>query len=347
MVGVLTKIAMPVCNILAGALVGIMVVSNPARSADPGTWPVHGKLLGKNGNKSEDMSGIACARPQGFPHDCLVIDDNVQAAQFVTLKDGEIIAGETIRLIDNNFNGKDLELDGEGVAYAGGFYYVIGSHGYPRDSEHRLDPERDADKITARIAASSQIVRFRSDGSSATSSVERTAKLHPIIAQVSALSPHLDRRLDENGVTIEGIAVRSGRILAGFRGPSLDNGRAAVLSVPIDSVFGNEAPVDKRLFELPLGEGRGVRDLAVFNDGVLVLAGPTASGPGPYAIYWWNGESEDVKLLKDLADVVGANRERKAEGLLPLDESASGLRVLILFDSEKEGAPVAVMIPRP
>lgn len=98
---------------------------------------------------------------------------------------------------------------------------------------------------------------------------------------------------------------------------------------------------------MPLGEGRGVRDLAVFNDGVLVLAGPTASGPGPYAIYWWNGESEDVKLLKDLADVVGANRERKAEGLLPLDESASGLRVLILFDSEKEGAPVAVMIPRP
>jgi hypothetical protein len=50
---------------------------------------------------------------------------------------------------------------------------------------------------------------------------------------------------------------------------------------------------------------------------------------------------------KDLADVVGANGERKAEGLLPLDESASGLRVLILFDSEKEGAPVAVMIPRP
>jgi hypothetical protein len=30
-----------------------------------------------------------------------------------------------------------------------------------------------------------------------------------------------------------------------------------------------------------------------------------------------------------------------------MDESASGLRVLILFDSEKEGAPVAVMIPRP
>lgn len=251
MVGVLTKIAMPVCNILAAALVGMMVVSNPARSADPGTWPVHGKLLGKNGNKSEDMSGIACARPQGFPRDCLVIDDNVQAAQFVTLKDGEIIAGETIRLIDNNFNGKDLELDGEGVAYAGGFYYVIVSHGYPRDSEHRLDLERDADKITARIAASSQIVRFRSDGSSATSSVERTAKLHPIIAQVSALSPYLDRRLDEDGVTIEGIAVRSGRILAGFRGPSLDNGRAAVLSVAIDSVFGNEAPLTNAFSSCP------------------------------------------------------------------------------------------------
>jgi hypothetical protein len=78
-----------------------------------------------------------------------------------------------------------------------------------------------------------------------------------------------------------------------------------------------------------------------------VLAGPTASDPGPYAIYWWDGESDEVRLLKDLAEIVGANGERKAEALLPLDEGASGLRVLILFDSEKEGAPVATVIPRP
>jgi Protein of unknown function (DUF3616) len=346
--GASTPMAMASRHLAAAAAILIfsLLAGGPVTAGDDGQWPVHGRLLGKNDKKSEDVSGIACTTSRGFPRSCLVIDDNVQQAQFVTVKDGEIVAGDTIALIDNSFDGKDLELDGEGVAHADGFYYVIGSHGHPRDSDHKLDPVKDAVKIAARIAASSQIVRFRSDGDSATSEVERTAKLRAIIAQESALAPFVDRRLENNGLTIEGIAVRRGRILAGFRGPALSDGRAAVLSVATDSVFGS-APPGVRLHRLPLGEGRGIRDLAAFGDGVLVLAGPTASDPGPSAIYWWDGESEDVRLLKDLADIVGKKGERKAEGLLPLDESASGLRVLILFDSEKEGAPVTTVIPRP
>jgi Protein of unknown function (DUF3616) len=323
-----------------------LIAAGQPMARDDDTWPVHGRLLGKDDKKSGDVSGIACAKSRGLPRPCLVIDDNVQFAQFVTVKEGELIAGETIALIDNSFDGKYLELDGEGVAYADGFYYVMGSHGHPRDSRHDHDREKDAAKIAARIAASSQIVRFRSDGDRATSAVERTGKLRAIIAQEPALASFVDRRLEDNGLTIEGIAVRRGRILAGFRGPMLSNGRAAVLSVAVDGVFGNASP-GARLHRLPLGDGRGVRDLAAFGDGVLVLAGPTASDPGPYAIYWWDGESDEVRLLKDLADIVGADGARKAEGLLALDENASGLRVLILFDSKKEGAPIAIVIPRP
>src|SRR5262245_60242756 len=92
-------------------------------SANAQTWPVTGRLIGKDGEKSVDVSGIACAAAQGFPRSCLVIDDNLQAAQFVTLKNGELIAGDPIRLIDNSHKGKPLELDGEGVAFADGFYY--------------------------------------------------------------------------------------------------------------------------------------------------------------------------------------------------------------------------------
>jgi hypothetical protein len=312
---------------------------------DQGTWAVKGKLLGKPDEKSKDVSGIACAAPQGFPRSCVVIDDNSQAAQFVTVNDGDIVAGDQIPLIDDSFEGKALELDGEGVAYADGFYYVIGSHGHPRDSDHKLDPVRDAAKIKARIAAASQIVRFRAGSDGTASSIERTAKLRTIMAAEPALAPSLDRRLENNGLTIEGIAIRQGRILVGCREPALSNGRAAVLSVAIGGLFGN-APADARLYRLPLGEGRGVRDLAVFGDSVLVLAGPAMSDPGPAAIYRWDGESEDVLLLKDLAVLVGKDGTRKAEALLPLDESPSGLRVLILFDSEKEGAPADITIPR-
>jgi hypothetical protein len=309
------------------------------------TWPVDGKLQGKNGKISKHVSGIACATTQGFPRACLIVDDNMQEAQFVIVKDGEIVAGDMIALIDNSFEGKRLELDGEGIAYADGFFYVTGSHGHPRDSNHRLDPDKDAARIAAHIAANSQIVRFRSDGARATGPVERTAKLRALIAQQPDLRRYRDQRLENNGLTIEGIAVRRGRILAGFRGPLLNGDRAAVLSVAVDGVFGKAAP-DAHLHRLPLGKGTGVRDLAAFGDGVLVLGGPSASDPGPYGIYLWDGESDDARLLKDLADV-GKNGKRKAEALLPLDEDASSLRLLVLFDGEKEGAPVVVTVPRP
>jgi len=39
--------------------------------------------------------------------------------------------------------------------------------------------------------------------------------------------------------------------------------------------------------------------------------------------------------------------DRKPEALLALDQSPYGLRALILFDGEKEGAPVAVNMPLP
>ena len=329
-------------NILATTLLFTALLGVDATADE--TWPVHGKLQGKNGEKAENVSGIACATTQGFPRACLIIDDNMQEAQFVTVKDGEIMAGDVIPLIDNSFEGKPLELDGEGVAYSDGFFYVIGSHGHPRDSAHRLDPNKDAAKIAAHIAASSQIVRFHS--ADPRTSIERTAKLREVIAEQPDLNSHRDQRLERNGLTIEGIAVRHGRILAGFRGPSLNGGRAAVLSVAVDSVFGNAIP-DAHLYRLPLGRGTGIRDLTLFGDGVLVLAGPTASGPGSYGIYWWDGESDNARLLRDLVDVVGKKGKRKPEALLPLDEDASRLRLLVLFDREKEGAPVAITVPRP
>src|SRR2546423_8761298 len=122
------------------------------------TWPVRGRLRGKNGKKSKDVSGIDCATAQGFPRAGLVIDDNMQEAQFVSVKDGEIVAGDMITLIDDSFDGKHLELDGESVAYAGGYFYVIGSHGHPRDHKRRLPPDKEAARIAAQIAASKQNV---------------------------------------------------------------------------------------------------------------------------------------------------------------------------------------------
>jgi Protein of unknown function (DUF3616) len=329
--------------VLLGLATADCIQSAGASAGD--AWPVKHLLRGKDGGKSKDVSGIACTTATGFPRACLVIDDNVQDAQLVEVRDGEIIAGDPVNLIHDSFNGKALELDGEGVAFANGFYYVMGSHGHPRDKDHKLDPVTDADKIKARIAASSQIVRFRTnDAGGPASKVEPTARLRDIIAAEAAVSPFMDQRLENNGLTIEGVAVRGdGTLFAGFRGPVLDGNRAVVLSTGIDVLFGGSGTTH-RIFRLPLGEGRGVRDLAMLDGKILVLAGPVADGPGRYAIYFWDGESEDVRLLSELSSFAPA---QKPEGLLPLDRSASKLRVLILFDSEKEGAPTPIEIPLP
>jgi hypothetical protein len=327
-------------------LFAIVAVTTLLAAQEVRPWHVENRIEGPDGKKSIDVSGIACSETEGLPRSCLVIDDNSQYAQFVTVRDGELIAGKSIRLIDDVLekDGKKnksepLELDGEGVAFNDGFYYVIGSHGRPRNAAKLSGRE-----IAATIAARSQIVRFRA--SDETNAVpERSAGLAKIIAGEPAFAAVIDNNLHDNGITIEGVAIRHGQLYSGFRGPVLGE-RAIVLSAPLDGLFGGRQPAH-RLFRLPL-DGLGVRDLAVYRDKILILAGPMRNGPGRYAVFSWNGDSEDVRLLGNLDGLSDDEGKRKPEALLPLDKTASGrLRVLILSDGPKEGAPTPVEIDAP
>jgi hypothetical protein len=153
---------------LAGVVACCAMLAIPASaradaSSQP-SWKVHEKLLGKPKNaagtdfkKSEDASGIACASPSGFPRVCLVVDDESQGAQIVIVKDGELIAGDFIRLITDSHAGKLLELDAEGAAFADGAFYVIGSHGRAR---HEADATEGA-KNNAKADATRRVFRIR------------------------------------------------------------------------------------------------------------------------------------------------------------------------------------------
>jgi hypothetical protein len=318
-------------------------------------WDLGGQtLVNKEGKKSKDISGIACTTDNAFPRFCLTIDDNMQAAQFVTVRDGELEGGDTTRpLIHNRFKDEPLELDGEGVAYADDCFYVIGSHGHPRDKKKELDPLRDRDEIDARIAASSQVVRIRvrpGEGQPLTRAdvvdVQPSPKLREIIAADQTLSRFAGRRLENNGLTIEGIAILGKRRFVGFRGPTLDNGTAPVLSVSTAAIF-ESAPADPLLHVLPMGRGQGVRDLAPFNGGILVLAGPTGEAAGPYDVHWWDGSSDRLRHLADITRATEADEGHKPEAILPLDQDESGLRLLLLSDGRKEGGPRAIVVPLP
>lgn len=313
-------------------------------------WPVKGKVVGKTDRtgeigKSNNLSGIACATATGFPRIGLLADDETQGVQIVVVKDEEVVAGDFIRLIYNSHGEKLLELDAEGVAYADGYFYVIGSHGRPRHEAG--ETKKDKKKNDAKAEASRHLLRLRFDPDAVDGDgrlrgaveIKPCTELPRFIKAEPALAPSFDGKLKDKGLTIEGVAVRDGRLYAGMREPLLDDGNAAILSVPLDVLFDGK-PGKGQLHRVDL-DGRGVRDLAAFGGGFLVLAGPVLDPPndevndGDYSVIWWNG-SNQRKLLGDLESY---GNGVKPEALLPLDLRGGRLRLLVLFDGPEEGGP--------
>jgi hypothetical protein len=324
-------------------------------------WEVEGDgILGKDGKHSRDVSGIACTTSTDLPRHCLVIDDNLQTGQFVTVRKGKLDPGNVVPLIDNFYDDEKLELDGEGVAFFEGSFYVIGSHGHPRH-DHGDGTLQSQDKINAKIAAASQVVRVRLKGSIGNKlsmkdvlDIRRTGKLREFIAADDTLRKYMDQPLERradgtgNGITIEGVAILDGRLYAGFRGPSIDGEGAPILSVPLATLFGEGLDRAKTVV-VKLDDGRGVRDLVPYGAGLLVLAGPTGDEAGQYDVYWWDGRSVDMQHLGDITQDAHAKKTSKPEGILPLDESSEGLRLLILSDGSdaRDGEPRSLLVRRP
>ena len=340
----------------AAAAVAYLALASGVPSIAQADQPlaVSGRLVGKvkdgEFKKSEDVSGIACAGgPAVYPRICLLADDETQGAQVVILHQDRLVAGDFIPLIDSSFDGKPLELDAEGVAYADGFFYVIGSHGRPRHGE----PSEEA-MNAARAAAAAHVFRIKLDPAAIsleTGTVNEaleitgSSSLARLISGDATLAPFHDQPLDANGLTIEGVAARGPTLYAGLRGPVLADGSAVIVSAPIHAIFdGGDSQLTLEPVMLgtdTLGHVRGIRDLAAFDDGVLIIAGPVQDPDpshgialGDYAIYLKNSSA-----LRKLADLQAYGPETKPEALLVTGQSGQSLATLILFDGPKEGEP--------
>ncbi len=328
---------MSTARILLTTAVAATALVIASASVHAEAWEVDGRLLKAGGGKADDLSGIACDTATGFPRDCLVIDDETQWAQWVRLEDGRLVAGDTLPLIADRFGGVALEADGEGVAFADGAFYVIGSHGAPRNG-----PGMPPSRQLARLRADSHLFRITRDG--AGTQVDDTPALMSVILTQPDLREHAARPLDENGVTIEGLALLGPDTFVGFREPVLgSDDRAAVLQVSTASLFGGEADAGT-LHLLELGFGRGVRDLAPFGDELVILAGPGPDQPGTYSIFRWT--PADGPTARFIADVpCDADQPGKPEAILPLDVTQATLRLLVLNDGPNEGDPRVCALP--
>ena len=320
-----------------------------ADAARAAGWAVEG-LVGKEGKEAEDVSGIACAPEADGARLCLLIDDEVQFAQWVTLKDREIVPGELPPLIAGFFDEEPVELDGEGEAFADGAFYVTGSFGQPRSG---APDEEGAARLKGPhppFSASSRTAPFpgTASGSATPAACVRWPSRMPILSR----SPTRSSR--SNGLTVEAIAVLGDTAYIGFRGPVLGDtkDRAAILPLPLATLFdGAPLPPDTAVRKLPLGKGQGVRDLAPVGDELLVLAGPVGDrdddhlAEGAYRLFRWNPQSNDpTEVFTIEAATHGDNKPDKPEVIQPLAMSEGKLNVLVLSDGPDLGAPKSYQI---
>ncbi|MCU0895487.1 MAG: DUF3616 domain-containing protein [Rhodospirillales bacterium] len=265
--------------------------------------------------------------------------------------------------------GPDEEIDIEGFAEDGGCLWVVGSHSLKRKKPKRRDSPAEALARLSEVSASPNrylLARLplvpAVDGlfdlgglGGAADPQGRAPACLPMtggrneLALALANDVHIGRFVDvpskENGLDIEGIAVRGDRVFLGTRGPVL-RGWAIILELSVVEAAAGELglspmgdhdePYQKHFLDL---DGLGIRDLAFDGNHLLILAGPTMDLDGPVRVYRWR----DV-LAADQGDIVAADDLERvlevpfgqgfdhAEGMTLLEEQGAK-HLLVVYDS--------------
>lgn len=291
----------------------------------------------------------------------LLPDDPVRPSEF-----GSEVRYRLADFVDLPGADADEEADIEGLARSGHFLWAIGSHSLRRKQIKERHGGQKALRRLARVEGQDNrqiLVRLPIadvDGlptpvrSLVAGGVQHHAAvlsgredLRRLLRDDEHLGPFLPIPGKDNGLDIEGIAVRADRVYLGLRGPVL-RGWAFVLELR-PYVTENEPG---RLRLLPFSDGRlyrkhvlnldglGIRDLCPDGDDLLVLAGPTMALDGPVRIYRWHeackAELPTIvrhDLISREVELTWAEGGDRAEGLSKLGED----RVLIVYDSPAAG----------
>ena len=242
--------------------------------------------------------------------------------------------------------GKRGEYDLESVATTGTTVYAVGAHSRVRSRIKPDDTYADAQakmtKIKDNDGKRDVLVRFTLAADGTAVGLERTS-LRAAIEASEVLEPFAGLPGKENGVDVEGLAVRGDVLFAGFRGPVLRDNYVPVMRIK----FGKDR--GEVLF-VTLG-GRGVRDLVAVGDGLLILAGPVGDGPGGYQIYHWNGhdclpKANPAGACVWLCDIVPAVAGAKPEGLAVRAEDEDGWEFVLVCDTAANGGATAYRLDR-
>lgn len=253
-----------------------------------------------------------------------------------------------IILPDSEFANSD-EVDIEGIAVENNTVYVIGSHARVRpgadarkesykDNRATLDNPPAKFEKSKSFGARNIVARFELDSNGVARNLENSS-LKEVFDSTYPFKLFRDIPSKENGIDIEGLAVRDGKLYAGFRGPVLRGNFVPILEFEFSNPVAHNRVMYVKL------QGRGVRDMVAVKEGFLILAGPVGDGAQSYQIYLWNGE--DVVCGKDrpdaaknitlLGEVPNVPPGAKPEGITVMKQADSAYTVLMAFDGLKNG----------
>lgn len=263
----------------------------------------------------------------------------------------------------------EVEADIEGLAHAGGYLWLVGSHSLKRKNPKPKHSPAKARERLARVTHDGNryllaripllggsvlakhglqdgqtlcAARLQGDG--------KGNELTEALRDDEHLGPFLAIPGKDNGFDIEGLAVVGERLFLGLRGPVL-RGWAIVLEVALEApdkaqpetlhlkAIGPKGRLYRKHF-LQLG-GLGIRDLCVQGSDLLLLAGPTMDLDGPVAVFRWPGAcaTDDEALvpageLQRVLDVPYGEGVDHAEGMtLFAPDGGQASSLLLVYDA--------------
>jgi len=316
----------------------------------------------------QDLSTVAIAGRTLFT----ACDETATVERLVRGEDGDFHHAENIVLGDyvDLPDGKDGEMDIEGLAIDGDMLWITGSHSLKRDKpdlpvdDHDdalatlADIDRDANRcFLGRLKLSLaedgvhvvDAAAVGRNGDDAPACLKMTSKGRNTLTKLLEKDPHLAAAMGmpckENGFDIEGLAVKDGHVFLGLRGPVL-RGWAVILELDLKvkkpgrlKPRRRSASGDRYLKHfLPL-DGLGIRDLRFDGDDLLILAGPTMDHDGTGAVFRWRQPigTGDHRLhasdeLDRLLELPYDRGRDQAEGIAFL-ETAGRRQLLVVHDS--------------
>lgn len=317
--------------------------------------PIAAVAFGRHIQASEDVSAIAAFK------DFLVIgsdesvgeDENENYVQVLrqTGMNQYDVDHNILVLKGNKEDGKEMDI--EGIAVSGHDIYVIGSHSRRRktvksDEKYKANRKTFSHDEIRDEKSRYSLFRLTVDAN-AKETKRKKISLRDIIKDDPVLKTFDKIPSKENGVDIEGLAVKDDWLYVGFRGPVFRENFVPVMKLKFDDP-GNSY----ELLFVDLG-GQGIRDITSVSGGFLILAGPVGDGPGSYQLCFWDGNdmvpgsnrrTEDVGHVSLLGEL-NPPQNGKAEGIVVFERPQDATYdLVIVYDGAQCGEAQRFHIPK-